>query len=668
MADVRATAVAHVALLALTGGLLAAPSAHAQDTQDQEVPPPAPEELPPIDVDTPLDALPGLEVEWPELDDSDGEEEARGVTDAVDDLRYSVDLAGLPDIGKGDIEAAFKAQSALEAGDGEAVNAVQVDVRARADAELLAEIMRSKGYYAARAVPDIMPREGGGVSVTMLAEPGPLYRFESVELPGLEAAGEAADELREAFAVRAGDAVDAAAVIEAGLALDIALGEEGFASAEIGEQQVIIDHDTQLATLVLPVDTGPVGVFGDIVITGEPPFPVSHVDHIARFDAGDPYKRSLVQDLRRALVATGLVSAVTIDPVPRGEGEVVDLNVNLQPAPPRTIAGSIGYNSGEGFRLEGSWEHRNLFNPEGAFTARAVAGTQEQLGSVGLRFNNWRRRDQALSFSALAGSIDRPAYRADLVTLTAGIERTSNFIWQKEWTYGVGVELIASDEENDITFFEGIDETNPEIITLSEVFFIGALPVSLHYDGSDDLLDPTRGFRLGGWISPEISLDGSTNGYARMQIDASAYQPVGEKIVLAGRVRVGAILGASIDNIAPSRRFYAGGGGSVRGYEFQAIGPVEEFLQRPTGGRSLTEVALEVRYRINEQWGVVPFVDAGRVSEDPWPGQRDFRIGAGIGVRYYSNFGPIRIDVGTPLNPRNGDARIAVAVSLGQAF
>ncbi|MBB3763389.1 autotransporter assembly complex protein TamA [Sphingomicrobium lutaoense] len=658
---------AHLALLAACGVVAVAAPAYAQDGatpgNEQEAP------LPPVDVDSPLDPLPGLDLEWPELDsDPPLSDTPAALTDVADEIRYEVRLTGLPEGRKDEIETAFEAQSALEAGDGEAVNAVQVDRRARADRELLQELLRSVGYYDAEVRPDIRPREGAPLAVTLDAEPGALYRFQSVELPGLEAAGEAAPRLREAFAVKAGDPVDAQAVIDAGAALDLALGEEGFARARIGEQQVVIDHERRTATLVLPVTPGPASQFGQIRVEGRPPFPASHVADIARFDPGDPYRRSLVQDLRRALVATGLVASVNIEPEASDDGEVIDLVVTLQPAPPRTIAGAVGYNTGEGFRIEGSWEHRNLINPEGAFTARAVLGTQEQLAALGMRFGNWRRRDQSLSLSALAGSIDRPAYNADTVVLTAGVERSSNFIWQKPWTYSAGVELIASDETDRIVLEPPPGMTDPEIISRRETFFIGALPLRLHYDGSDDLLDPGKGFRLGGWVSPEVSLDGSTRTYLRAQIDGSLYQPVGEKMILAGRARVGSIFGAGLDDIAPSRRFYGGGGGSVRGFEYQAIGPRDPFFNDPSGGRSLTEVALEVRYRLNESWGVVPFIDAGRVSRDPWPGHRDFRFGAGIGVRYYTSFGPIRIDVGTPLNPREGDAAVAVAVSLGQAF
>jgi translocation and assembly module TamA len=145
---------------------------------------------------------------------------------------------------------------------------------------------------------------------------------------------------------------------------------------------------------------------------------------------------------------------------------------------------------------------------------------------------------------------------------------------------------------------------------------------------------------------------------------------VSDSIVAAGRIRLGTILGAQRDDIAPSRRFYSGGGGSVRGYGYQRLGPVD-IDGDPIGGRSLAEFSLEARVRLKAfggNFGIVPFIDGGTLSTGAAPKFSDWRIGVGLGARYYSSFGPIRIDVGTPLNGRKSDGAIAVVVGLGQAF
>ena len=185
-------------------------------------------------------------------------------------------------------------------------------------------------------------------------------------------------------------------------------------------------------------------------------------------------------------------------------------------------------------------------------------------------------------------------------------------------------------------------------------------------DRTDSLLDPTKGFRITSLIQPEGSLAGRFSPYARLRTDISGYYPVTDSIVLAGRVRVGSIVGAARERLAPSRRFYAGGGGSVRGFGFQELGPKDP-NNDPIGGRSVNEVALEARYRFGN-FGVVGFVDGGQVYRSSAPTFQNLRFGAGIGARYYTNFGPMRFDIATPIGRKPGEARVSVYVSIGQAF
>src|SRR6185369_6882629 len=197
-------------------------------------------------------------------------------------------------------------------------------------------------------------------------------------------------------------------------------------------------------------------------------------------------------------------------------------------------------------------------------TVRGIAGTSEQLAAVQFRRSNFLQRDQVLNLQASASHQKFDAYEARTIQLAGNIERQSNFIWQKTWTWSVGPEILATDERG-VFSAAGLKDTR--------TFLIAALPASLGYDGSDSLLDPTRGFRLSGRVSPEYSAHGGSFAYARLQIDASAYHPISDRVVAAGRVRLGTIFGAGVFDIAPSRRFYSGGGGSVRGYGYQQLGP-----------------------------------------------------------------------------------------------
>lgn len=630
--------------------------------QQQPVPPaptPAPAPGDELDPTSPMAALPGIGVDWPDLATaSAGVDEASAErAQLAPESRYSYTLNGLDGVGSPLLRERFDAASTLREGRGEPANAAQIDRRAREDAALLQTLLRAEGYYDAQIATRVEAK-GGAVTVSLDAEPGALYRFADVTLSGVEKAGVKAGDLTGAFGLKAEAPVNADAIAAAEARLRTAVGSEGFAFAQVGESEVVVDRASRTATLNVAVDPGTLRRFGKVVMDDTRVFGPRHVQEIARFAPGQTYDATALVDLRRALVQTGLVSSVKVDPVPGATPETVDVAVALEPAPPRTIAGELGYGTGEGARLELSWTHRNLFPPEGGLTVRGVAGTREQLGSVVFRRNNFQGRDRVLTLQLAAAHTERDAYEADTLQLAGSLERQTNIFFQKAWTWSLGAELVATDER-DVIVATGAPRRR--------TYFIGALPTSLTYDGSDDLLNPSRGFRLSGRLSPELSLVGSAFGYARIQVDGSLYQPVSDRVVMAGRVRLGTIAGAPRDAIAPSRRFYAGGGASVRGYGYQSIGPRDP-NNDPIGGRSLTEFSIEARVKAFGNFGVVPFVDGGNIYTSPLPKFTDFRFGTGIGVRYYSNFGPIRVDVGTPINRQKGDPRIGVYVSLGQAF
>lgn len=648
-------------LLAATGIAALASNASAQ-----QAPPPAAGDSGAsgdLDPSSPMADMPDLGVDWPDMDaapppaDSKPDSAAAQIDPGLRTFRYSFKLEGVDDIADALFRQRFNEGSVLKANDGDSANAAQIDRRAHQDADLLLQLLRAAGYYDARVRTQVDP-EGDRLLVTLRAAPGQLYRFADVDLAGLGAAGDRADDLRRAFPVKKDDPVDADAVATATDRLRAAIHDGGFPFADVGAPRLVVDHDSRTATLSLDVQPGGERRFGRIVTTDNRVFGGDHIADIARFRPGDLYDQNGVEDLKRALIQTGLVSSVKVTPVEGAAPGTVDLSVAMEPAPPRTIAGEIGYGTGEGARIEGSWSHRNFVKPEGALTIRGVLGTREYLGSASLRFNNFHARDRVLTGIVAAAHTERDAYIADTFTLSGTLERQSNIFFQKKWAWSIGAELVASDER-DVIAATG----QPRRRT----FFIGALPTSLTYDGTDDLLNPTHGFRLGGRFSPEVSLNGGSYAYARMQVDASVYQPVNDRIVLAARTRIGSIAGAPADDIAPSRRFYAGGGASVRGYGYQNIGP-RDANNDPIGGRSLAEFSIEARVKAFGNFGVVPFIDAGNIYTSSVPKFTGFRVGAGVGVRYYTNFGPIRVDVGTPINPQPGDPKVAVYVSLGQAF
>jgi translocation and assembly module TamA len=556
------------------------------------------------------------------------------------------------------IEQRFRSLSALENLTGQGGDSpAQIAVRARADRDLLARLMRAYGYYNADVAQSI-----SGAQVRYEVTPGVRYRFGAVDLGGLEKTGKAWSQ-----APKSGDPIDGAAVLAARGGIELALGEDGYPFARAEDPVLTIDHRREEGDLVMPVSPGGRYAIGGITSNLEQFMPADHLRHIARFRNGEVYRLSQIEDYRRAILATGLVSSVSVTPretaPPQGQepGTVV-LDTMLAKAPLRTISGAAGYDSGDGPRVEVAWEHRNLFPPEGMLRLRGILGTKEQLAGITLRKNNFQGRDRVMTYDLYASRTNRDAYDARTFAFNATFERLTTLIFQKPWVWSAGVEVLFSREREGAV--NGINSP-------SQNYYIAALPLRAAFDASDDLLDPKRGFRAALRVSPEIAIGGGRKfGYARIQADASGYLPLGKTGVLAARVRLGSIPGTNIADIAPSRRFYAGGGGSVRGYGYQKIGP-RNSLGDPSGGRSLTEASLEARIATGLFGGalsVAPFFDAGTVDAGITPTFKDMRFGAGVGVRYQTGFGPIRVDLGTPLNRRPGDSRVAVYVALGQAF
>ena len=573
---------------------------------------------------------------------------------------------------RGDFVERYEALSTIEELEDSDANVAQLAARAREDEELLNNLLRVYGYYDGQVIQSIASVQPGEEeadqtpTVRFDIVPGQRYRYGAIDLGNLEAAQDF-QTLREAFEIYPGDFLQSDTIVQEQFDLDRALGETGYPFAAIDEPQLLIDHERVEGDLTLNVEPNGKYVFGEVT-SNDPEFLSGrHLSTIARFEPGDTYQRSLSMDLRRAVTATGLVSTVEVTPrevtPPQGnEPGVVAMDVELRRAKLRTIAGAIGYGSEEGIRVQASWEHRNMFPPEGSIRVRGIVGTQEQLSGITFRKNNFGGRDRVLTIDAYANTIDSPAFEARTVALTGIFERKSTLLFQKEISWSAGIELIATQERPpDVG---GVRQPR-------QTYFVAALPGTILLDETDDLLDPTSGFRLGARLSPEAS---TTNGvesfYIRTRVDGSYYQSVGDNLVLAARASFGSIPGAELLDIAPSRRYYAGGGGSVRGYGFRKIGPSNE-LGEPTGGRSVVELAAEARIRtgfLDGAVSIVPFVDAGSVGPDPTPSFDDIKIGAGVGLRYHTGFGPIRVDVGVPLNPEEDDAPVAVYVSLGQAF
>lgn len=590
-------------------------------------------------------------------------EPARDGSAAV--IRYVTRVEGLEAVdwlAEPNLTAQFADLSALREGDGSAANEAMLSARLAEDAELLRTIMESQGWYSAQidAQIDQPGSEGEPVVARLSVAPGDRYAIGSINIaagptvpPGL---------LKEKFPAKVGAPIVAAEIQAAEAILQVALPENGYPFAEFGQRDILLDPETNLGDYTLPVELGPRAQFNGIETTGDLAFGAEHLRTIARFERGELYDSRMVDDLRQALIATGLFTTVAVEPkrtgIPAGEGtEYVTMVVTQKAGPPRTLAASAGYGTGMGFLVQGSWTHRNLFPPEGALIASAAAGTGEQAASVTFRRSNAGKRDRTFQVGAEARRSRYEAFDALTARLGARLSYDSTPIWRKPFTWSVGAEILGTVEE--AYDFDAGERRKRK-------YLVGGVSGEFGIDRTDSLLDPTKGFRANLIAQPEASLSDAVRPYFRSQLDASAYYPVTDSLVVAGRTRLGTTVGVDRGELAPSRRSYAGGGGSVRGFGYQQLGPRDPD-GNPVGGLSVFEAAGEARYRFGD-YGAVGFVDVGQVYNDRVPDFSDLRVGVGIGARYYTNFGPIRVDIATPLDRREGESRINVYVSIGQAF
>lgn len=683
-------------LACLTASALSAPSAQAQplltqpapilDDQTFEAALPELEDAPVADpVETLLPAEPDaeplelpapaplndpvLETALPPLESYDlgAPPEATAVAsdeaDTPPPIKYAVSFEGFKEV---DLDGAFKDLSVLRKDGDTAANLTQLRARLQEDELLALRLLKAQGYYDAVVRSRIEPPQGDTPARAVISvSPGELYTLSSITIKADPT--EPPDLIRDALPLRPGDVLEADLIKSAEANVSLALPQQGYPFAALGLRDVVIDPETRTGDYSLPVTVGPRSRFNGVALEGDEVFNVEHIRVLSRFKRDDLYDVRKVDDLRQALAATGLFTSVGVEPQLSGESApdgtaYVTLKVTQNAGKPRTLAGDVGFSTGQGLRTEIQWTHRNRFPPEGAVILSAVAGTQEQGLGATFRRSNAKRRDRTLQAGVSFANQRYDSYDATTLSFNGSVSRVSTPLWQKKWTWSYGAEILATQEKA----FD-LSATRD----LRDNYFYATFPTRLGYDVTNDLLNPSRGFRAAVQATPFISLSGGGGNFISNAADVSYYREVASNIVVATRARIGAIQGADLSAIAPSRRLYAGGGGSVRGFGYQELGP-RDLNNDPTGGRSVLELAFEVRYRFKEflggNLGIVPFVDAGQVYHETFPEFSDIRFGVGIGARYYTNFGPLRVDIATPVSRRDGESPVSFYIGIGQAF
>jgi translocation and assembly module TamA len=300
------------------------------------------------------------------------------------------------------------------------------------------------------------------------------------------------------------------------------------------------------------------------------------------------------------------------------------------------------------------WEHRNLFG-DGERLRVTAGAAQKQYGlALDLRKPDFFDRNQDLLTSAGLLQQRTDAYDSRRAQLFVGIERR----------------LFPS-----VTAVTGIDLERASVHQLQQPGFgdenyaLLGLPLVLRHDSSDDLLDPTQGGRQTLSVTPYHGVSGLSLDFLSARLELRQYRRLddGRRLVLAGFAALGSILGSSRDDLPADKRLYAGGAGSVRGYAYQHAGPLDA-AGVPLGGISSLELGTELRYRITDTIGIAPFIESGNVYPTSLPNGTSLFWGAGIGLRYYTIVGPVRVDLATPFTHRPGDKPIEFYISIGQAF
>ena len=545
--------------------------------------------------------------------------------------------------------------------------------RARADLPRLAEALRAEGFWggAARieiAGEDVNRRDAAPpeadpanpLPVALILTTGPRYRIGQILMRAEPAEQDllleqAAADLRLAE----GDPARPADILAAEEVLLLALRRAGYPLASIAAREAVVDHDTKTMDITWRIAPGPLADFARPSVAGTTRTNPALLERLAaRRLEGQPYSPERLERARRAMMGLGVFSFVRAQ-----EGAALDqagrlpVHFQVQERPRHVVGGRFGFETNYGLTASAYWEDRNIFG--GAERLR-LEGEIARIGETGIENATYRAfatlrtpefMGRDLQSASQIGAVRERlrAYDRDAVLASFTLERRLSDTMAIAG--GPNYEEGQIGRDGDMNAFR--------LFGLMGIF---------RYDNTTNPLDPRQGQRFSISATPYYSaLD--SNSFTRILAIGSSYFDItgnGDS-VLALRTALGSAPGADRDEITLDKRFYAGGGGSVRGYTYQSIGP-RDAANRPLGGASLVEASVEWRQRLTRSWGVAGFLDAGSVGEEAKPDFSALRAGTGLGLRYLTAIGPIRFDIGVPLDRQKDDPSFAIYIGFGQAF
>lgn len=573
----------------------------------------------------------------------------------------------------GAAESAVRNASALVADQNEpASGAAGLLAKARGDYRRIVAALYNEGYYggtasirvggveAANLAPDVNLPDP--VDVAIVVDPGPQFRFNSVNivnqaLPTSDPYDYVEPPAHAGFGV--GEIAKSSVILRAEqLALE-AWRQQGYAKAVIVTRDVVADHATTTVDVTITVNPGPKAAFGAVTVSGtetlDPEF-VRRQTGLTEGEEYDPDELALAQKRLDRLEVFRAARLEAGDAV--GADGLLPYNLIVQELPGRRFGVGATYSTIDGLGVEAFHLWRNLFGQAERLRLDA------RVASIAYPI------DTAEFDYFFGGTFTKPGIFTPDTDLVAAVsaERTIYPTFTETSASGrVGLTHILSDQ---ITIEGGaqfeLSRFDDDFGTRD--FKTVGLYAGATLDFRDDSVDPTEGWYGQVNLEPFYELNYGNAG-AKLTVEGRTYFGFGEDdpFVLAGRLKAGALLGPDLSEIPPDKLFFAGGGGSVRGYGFKSIG-VDDGSGIITGGRYLLEASLEARVKVTQDIGVVGFVDGGYVAADVFPALTDLRVGAGVGVRYYTGLGPIRADFAIPLNKRPGDPDYALYVGIGQSF
>jgi len=547
--------------------------------------------------------------------------------------------------------------------DGPPTNRFEARRRARAALESAEALLRSEGYYQP-LLEDIVEGEDAPVAIVSI-EPGRRFTLAepTIQWASPEPQADVIQTARARLNLEPGAPGRAADVIAAEGRIIASLSEQGYPDAEVQPRRVVVDHAAFAVAPTYRIASGPLVRLDGVQVETAGPTNPAWVAALAPWREGDRYDPEQVAELERRLLETGVYDGVNVSLTPADQARA-DGNrpvvVTLTDRPRRIVEAGATFSTADGSGIEGLWTYYNRFGRADTLRFQArIADIDSRIGAD-LTLPHWRQPGQLLALSAAVVNEDTDAYIRTAGVFSADIRQR---IGKTSWvSYGLGVDAGKYDENR----FDPVTQL-PLSITRDLAILTGR--GSAYLDQSDDPLNPTTGWRATLNVQPTAVTGEDSLLFLRAEAQLTGYIPLRDDAttVAAGRVRLGSIIGGDELTIPSDRLFYSGGGGSVRGYEYQGVAPRLPD-NTPRGGLSLFEVSAEVRHDLGRNFGAVAFVDAGAVGFQETPDFSNLRYAVGFGARYNLSFGPIRADIAFPLNRREGDASFQIYVSIGQAF